>query len=226
MNLTRNQVVKLSRCALASLVMALAACASMDDAPAPSDASSFAVDGSDAILPTTPAADAASASEAALQLSRWASAPVTGQWAGRLSLKLGAFGAATASGSQMAFELDVKDDHLHWPPPWARAWPWCAGRHLHQAGQSKPNWKPRRAQGASPHWRISPNNCSVKPCPCRPCCIGSRATPHLTCLSKPLLGKTPANLATSCRQDGGWTPARSGTVGSTPNEKKHLPTAA
>jgi len=110
MNLTRNQVVKLSRCALASLVMALAACASMDDAPAPSDASSSAVDGSDAIQPTTPAADAASASEAALQLSRWASAPVTGQWAGRLSLKLGAFGAATASGSQMAFELDVKDD--------------------------------------------------------------------------------------------------------------------
>jgi outer membrane lipoprotein LolB len=33
---------------------------------------------------------------------------VTGQWEGRLSLKLGAFGAASSSGSQMSFELDVK----------------------------------------------------------------------------------------------------------------------
>jgi outer membrane lipoprotein LolB len=35
---------------------------------------------------------------------------MTGQWEGRLSLKLGAFGQASSAGSQMAFELDVKDN--------------------------------------------------------------------------------------------------------------------
>jgi outer membrane lipoprotein LolB len=39
-----------------------------------------------------------------------ASASVTGQWEGRLSLKLGAFGQASSTGSQMAFELDVRND--------------------------------------------------------------------------------------------------------------------
>jgi outer membrane lipoprotein LolB len=42
------------------------------------------------------------------QPTELATPTVTGQWEGRLSLKLGAFGPAPASGSQMAFELDVK----------------------------------------------------------------------------------------------------------------------
>jgi outer membrane lipoprotein LolB len=88
------------RCAVVSLVMALAACASMDDAPAPSSASTSAPGEVAALQPPAGQPNVASANEA----------PVTGQWEGRLSLKLGAFGSDPSSGSQMAFELDVKDD--------------------------------------------------------------------------------------------------------------------
>ncbi len=65
----------------------LTACASMDgDAASPSE---------------PPAQEAAASAPPA--------AAVSGQWEGRLSIKLGAFKTETANGSQMAFELEVRD---------------------------------------------------------------------------------------------------------------------
>jgi outer membrane lipoprotein LolB len=104
----RKQAAPLLRCALASLVMGLSACASMDEAHAP---------------PLAPVAGEVPATQASTnetksgqngatppQPANEAFATVTGQWEGRLSLKLGAFGREPSSGSQMAFELDVKND--------------------------------------------------------------------------------------------------------------------
>jgi outer membrane lipoprotein LolB len=89
------------------LALSLSACASMDEPPAHAQ-----LDLAQTQAPTSQAA----ANEPSLAIpsamapsTQQAPPPVTGQWEGRLSLKLGAFGPAPSSGSQMAFELDVKD---------------------------------------------------------------------------------------------------------------------
>lgn len=108
------QARALFRGALTTLVMALSACASMEDAPTPPLTAASAageVQGAEGAASELNPALAVEPAVPAEQSLREASARVTGQWEGRLSLKLGAFGSDPSSGSQMAFELDVKDDH-------------------------------------------------------------------------------------------------------------------
>lgn len=85
---------RLTTCALSLSMLGCASLPDEPDTPAVSQATSPALAGE---TPPPPAAPPR------------ATPPVTGQWEGRLSLKLGAFGQAASSGSQMAFELDVKD---------------------------------------------------------------------------------------------------------------------
>jgi outer membrane lipoprotein LolB len=88
------------RMATGALFLSLAACAT-----APQDTNDSQVDTQ---VDATPPAALAIAPEAPATAPT--STAVTGQWEGRLSLKLGAFGQASSAGSQMAFELDVKND--------------------------------------------------------------------------------------------------------------------
>lgn len=98
--------------AASALLLTLAACATapQDTNDSPTDTEPPA-----GALATPPLAMAASP-EAPPEFSpppapaSTAVTAVTGQWEGRLSLKLGAFGQASSTGSQMAFELDVKND--------------------------------------------------------------------------------------------------------------------
>lgn len=91
-----------------TVVLGLHGCASMPD-ESPREGSSA----TSALPPEAKAsAEASTATEPPSTVTQPVApqAPVTGQWEGRLSLKLGAFGQASSSGSQMAFELDVKGD--------------------------------------------------------------------------------------------------------------------
>ncbi len=90
------------RVATSALLLSLAACAT-----APQDTNDSQVDTQ---VDATPPAVLANAPETPAPAPVPTSTAVTGQWEGRLSLKLGAFGQASSAGSQMAFELDVKND--------------------------------------------------------------------------------------------------------------------
>jgi outer membrane lipoprotein LolB len=100
----RNMAPSPWRVATCALLLSLAACAT-----APQDTNDSQVDTQ---VDATPPAVLANAPEAPAPAPAPAptSTAVTGQWEGRLSLKLGAFGQASSAGSQMAFELDVKND--------------------------------------------------------------------------------------------------------------------
>jgi len=90
------------RVATSALILSLAACAT-----APQDTNDSQVDTQ---VDAVPQAVLAIEPEAPAPAPAPTSTTVTGQWEGRLSLKLGAFGQASSAGSQMAFELDVKND--------------------------------------------------------------------------------------------------------------------
>lgn len=120
------------RAALGAAVLSLAACASspldspqdlaqdlpQDPPQATEPTAQTAPDSSTAGLAAqaAPAASAATqtvvsaAEPLAPEITSATPLPLTGHWEGRLSLKLGAFGQAASTGSQMAFELDVKDN--------------------------------------------------------------------------------------------------------------------
>ena len=88
------------RAAASALFLSLAACTTTPQGTNDSQV--------DTQVDATPPAVSANAPEAPAPAPT--STTVTGQWEGRLSLKLGAFGQASSAGSQMAFELDVKND--------------------------------------------------------------------------------------------------------------------
>jgi outer membrane lipoprotein LolB len=89
------------------IVLSLSACASMDEPPA--HAQLELADTQAPAAQVASSAPAPAAPDTMAPSTQQALPRVTGQWEGRLSLKLGAFGPAPSSGSQMAFELDVKE---------------------------------------------------------------------------------------------------------------------
>lgn len=109
------------RAALCAAVLSLAACASSpqdspqdlpQDPPQATEPTAQTAPDSSTAGPAASAATQAAASAAELlapEPTADTPLPLTGHWEGRLSLKLGAFGQAASTGSQMAFELDVKD---------------------------------------------------------------------------------------------------------------------